>query len=503
MRRSREIKIQEGNGMKSINLKRIASLAVLWSVLITVSVIQAQPSSTNSGPIAITEVNVVDVVKGEIRSDQTVIITAGRITGVGHADSLQVPGHAEVINANGKYLIPGLWDMHAHLVWGDWDFSGLMVAHGITGVRDMHGSVKRAEGLRKAKKDEELIPRFIMAGNLVDGVPPMFPDANIAATPEQGRAVVDSLADAGAPFIKVYDGLEPEVYDAIIVRAARWGLPVTGHVPWQIRPAHVSDSGQHSIEHTFGLLVGCSSDEDSIVTDADAIFRHIADGNMPTALKIWLNNNRRTAKTQDDARCQVLAERLAANKTWIVPTLAVHRGGWFRNDSTYHTDPRLKFIPPKMRSNWLPENGFPSRFFKDEDWQIGQALYRRAVEVVGLLNDMGVPLLAGSDAGVPYVFPGSGLHDELELLVEAGLSPVQALRSATISPARFLGRVAEFGTIEKGKLADLVLLDASPLENISNTQRIRAVVLNGRYFDRQALDELLKEAEFAAVEAGK
>lgn len=473
-------------------MNTLHKLTCTLALLLILIVAPAAAQEARTAQLALTGVNVVDVVEETVQPDVTLLIDGSRIAALG---DVPVPPNARVIDARGRYVIPGLWDMHVHMTWGNWDISELLVVHGITGARDMWGSLERADALHEAAAAGERVPRVVMAGNLVDGAPYFWPDATIAATPERGRAVVDSLADAGAPFIKVYDALDPEVYDAIMARAAQRGLPVAGHVPWQIRAAHVSESGQRSIEHAQGVLPGCSSEEDSVLAGAEELFQLLAAGDRSAALQTWLGVIERTAETQNDARCRALAERLAANETWVVPTLVALRGNWYRSDSTFRSDPRLKYIPPRMRTSWLPENSFPARFFTPEDWQIGRRLYRRAVEVVGLLNDVGVPLLAGSDSGVPYAFPGSGLHDELELLVEAGLSNAQALKAATLSPARFLGRSAELGTIEAGKLADLVLLNGNPLEDISNVRKVHAVVLDGAFLPRSDLDAMLENAE--------
>lgn len=474
------------------------------SLLILLLAFLVVPLAAQEAPVGsllvLRNVNVVDVVEGTVQPSASLLIEGNRIMAIG---DVEIPSDAQVIDASGKYVIPGLWDMHAHLVWGDWNLSDLLVAHGVTGVRDMWGSLEQAEALRMAAAAGQPMPRMIMAGNLVDGTPLFWPDASIAGTPEMGRAVVDSLADAGAPFVKVYDSLAPEVYDAIVTRAAERGLRVAGHVPMRVRAAHASDAGQRSIEHVFGVLPGCSTAEDSLLAGSEAMLRLMAEGSMPAALQAWLGGMKQMTETYDETRCRALAEQLARNETWVVPTLVTLRGTWMRNDSTFRSDSRLKYIPPEMRDSWLPENSFPARLYRDQDWRTGQAMYRLAVEVVGLLEGEGVPLLAGSDAVVPYVFAGSGLHDELELLVEAGLSTVQALRTATINPARFLQRSDELGTVEEGKLADLVLLDANPLEDITNIMNIYGVILDGTFMSRSDLDAILAETEGFFIDAGE
>ena len=470
--------------------KPVAVLVVLLIASVAGGAAAGEPKT------ALTGVNVVDVERGTVQRGVTILVDGNRIADVGRPD---VPEGANVIDASGKYVIPGLWDMHVHLVHGDWNVADLLVAHGVTSVRDMWGSPSLAAELSAARADHRW-PRIVMGGNLVDGTRVFAPKATLAETPEEGRAVVDALAAAGAPFVKVYDSLAPDVYDAILARAAERGLPVVGHVPMQVGAGHAADAGQRSIEHAFGVLPSCSTEEESLHAGGAEMLKLLAAQDMPGALATWMGGLRRMLATQDDARCRALARRLASKGTWVVPTLVALRGNWMRTDEEFRSDPRLRWIPPDLRTSWLPENGVPSRFFKPEDWQAGQAMYRRAIEVVGLLNQASVPLLAGSDAVQPYVFPGSGLHDELELLVEAGLSPAQAIAAATTSPARFMERSADLGAVAPGKLADLVVLDASPLDDIGNVRRIHGVILDGAWLSRRDLDAILTATErrFAA-----
>jgi imidazolonepropionase-like amidohydrolase len=195
--------------------------------------------------------------------------------------------------------------------------------------------------------------------------------------------------------------------------------------------------------------------------------------------------------TQDDARCRALVGRLARNGTAQVPTLVAARGYAYMRELAAGGDPRLRYLDPEIEGFWTPSsNPFTSRF-PEERWLSAQAQYRRLVELVPLMAAAGVPILAGSDTPNPWVIPGFGLHDELELLVQAGLTPLQALQAATVNPARFLGRTDELGTVGIGKLADLLVLEANPLEDITATRRIRAVVADGRLYRRAELDGLL------------
>jgi imidazolonepropionase-like amidohydrolase len=243
------------------------------------------------------------------------------------------------------------------------------------------------------------------------------------------------------------------------------------------------------------VLTGCSTEEEAILADWRRIVGLMRDGNLAALTGEYMEPVRRGLATQDEARCHRLAELFVANQTWQVPTLVSLRGKAFLREMAAADDPRVRYFTPPSR--WT--GGRPFEFpMSEEQWEILQAQFEREKEIVGMMAAAGVPFLAGSDTATPWAFPGFGLHDELELLVEAGLTPLQALQAATLNPARFLEATDSLGTIASGKLADIVLLDANPLEDIRNTQRIAGVVLNGRYLDRRALDALLAAAAEAS-----
>jgi imidazolonepropionase-like amidohydrolase len=199
-------------------------------------------------------------------------------------------------------------------------------------------------------------------------------------------------------------------------------------------------------------------------------------------------------ETFNAEKAAALFARFKRNHTWVCPTLAVERSVAFHDDPNLRNDPRLKYVPSQARTQWA--SGLKDE--TAEDLALQRSIYKKGVEIVGAMRRAGVEFLAGTDVPYLYLYPGFSLHDELVLLVGAGLTPMEALQAATLNPARFLGKEKELGTIEKGKLADLVLLDANPLADIRNTQTIQAVVVNGRLLDKKALDELLAQVEAAA-----
>lgn len=426
-----------------------------------------------SAGTAIEDVSVVDVVKGQIIHGQTVVFEGNRILAVEPGDRVVLGDEVVVIPGSGSYLIPGLWDMHVHAVDEGVDelFLPLFVANGITGIRDMWGSLEIAERVRRgAAEEERLAPRLVVAGNLMEGEDAYWPESIIAADPQAGRASVDSLVEAGASFIKVYHTLEPEVFFSIAERAIELGIPFAGHVPSGVTVSQASEAGMRSVEHATTVFIDCA--------------------NVPHASRL-----ERFQATLDEGLCGDLAESLKAHGTWYVPTLVTERGYTHLFKPEFQNDPRLRFMPPLIRDWWRPENDLFGSDYTEDDWLIAEKGFSKYLEVTALMAKHEVQILAGSDTPNAFSFPGFGLHDELEILVDAGLSPFEALQAATINPARFLESTDTLGSVEPGKVADLVLLGGNPLEEISNTQDILAVVLGGRLLDRTELDGMLTRAE--------
>jgi imidazolonepropionase-like amidohydrolase len=445
--------------------------------------------------LALTHVSIVDVTGGPRLTDMTVVITGNRIRTIAPSDSAVLPEAAVVLNARYKFLIPGLWDMHVHAAWPGMSqpLGELFVANGVTGVRDMWGDAAEiAHWHSRVARFDARTPRLVAAGNLLDGPEPVGPNSIRVSTPDAARRTVDRLKRQGVEFIKVYSQLPREVYFAIAAEARRTGIPFAGHVPVAVSAAEASDSGQRSIEHLTGVTLACSAHGDDVQRRITGV---VAERGYTAASALARREEAELAADYDVGRCRELAERFARNGTWQVPTLTVLHHQAYRDDSTLRYDPRLRWIPLFIRQRW-PTRLDPTAIGAADD-AARHALYRRQLMIVGLLQSAGVPILAGTDELNPYSLAGFSLHDELERLVAAGLTPLEALQTATLNPANFLGAIDSSGTVAAGKLADLVLLDGDPLADIRNTARIYAVVMNGRLVDGAARQQLLTDASRA------
>lgn len=441
-------------------------------------------------PLIITHVTVIDATGSPAKPDMTVVITGDRITALGKGGRVRIPKDAQVVDATGTFLIPGLWDMHAHTLQEARveTFFPLFIANGVTGVRDM-GTTPEEFRLSKQWRGEiasraRLGPRIVASGPLLDGTKPVYPPLSVAVSDEaEGRQAVRSLKRLGVDFVKVYNLLSRAAYLAIADEARKQRIPFAGHVPDAVSVKEASDAGQKSIEHLSGIVADCPSFEPRLkkalagAASASSPERHLIEQALGTC---------------DEKKAFTLFKSLAENGTWYVPTFVQQK---FVEVSRPEADWRLKYVHDSMRADWDSE----WKSLTPENLTLFKRVLQRKLEVVGLMRRAGVKFLAGTDAPTRYVLvPGFSLHDELVLFVRAGLTPLEALQTATRNPAEFFGTLGSLGTVEKGKIADLVLLDADPLVDISNTKRIAAVVVGGRFLPKESLAKMLAEVEAAA-----
>jgi hypothetical protein len=467
-------------------------LARAITVLALVAAAACEGSSKSS--TAITHVSVVDVVSGATRSDNTVIITGNRIVYAGPAAGAKVPGGARVLDGRGKFLIPGLWDMHVHaFVWVFSDFAGpLMIANGVTGARDMGYFVDTTlRWKRDIASGIESGPRLIV-GVRVDG--PVGRAQFISHVKSETDAVraVDTLArkkdgSVRADFISTDAFIPRAAFLALARQARKLGIPFAGRVPLSVSVVEASDAGQRSIDQEDDLMRACTSREGTFRAElADTTKRRTGDD--PLQLR---SQARAILSSYDPGQCGRMIETLARNHTWVTPTLVAYQPYVHSFDSATRHPEWIKYVPGIVEGGWQHK----VLAVPKPDSVMVQASF--SFQQTGALHKAGVGLLAGSDAPRAFVYPGFSIHEELALLVRAGLTPLEALRTATYNPANYLGSLDSLGTIGEGKLADLVLLDADPLEDIRNTTRISAVIADGRVFDSAARAALLNHVATA------
>jgi len=487
---------------------RTCLTVIIGGLLVSCSPASDSPESANdrvneNTDLLIKHVTVIDAVNG-VRENMDVVVQTGiirRVVSSASADELEAD---VVLDGRGKFLIPGLWDAHVHLTFDseiEDSMFRLFIAHGVTSVRDTGGQVEKVLAWREQSRNS-LAPNVYVAGPLIDGAPTVyngdaegFPKIAVTArTPAEVEALVDELAAAGVDLIKAYEMLSPESFKALITRAKYHGLPVTGHVPLSMTAEQVSNAGMNSMEHLRNLEMACSEQAKELFARRQQQLK-----NEPSQLgsvlrrKIHAEQHFAAVDSYDPTRCTALLATLANNDTWQIPTLALTMVFNTLYFGTPDWQQSFKYLPPKTADKWLQSAtrfaealsvSTPSRENSKvvADWKMA---------LISQMLDAGVTIMAGTDTPIFYMTPGFSLHKELAVLVEAGMSPMQALESATLTPARYFSLQDRQGSISANKIADLVLLDANPLTDIANTMQISAVIKNGRALDRSALDNLL------------
>jgi imidazolonepropionase-like amidohydrolase len=454
-----------------------------------------------SQSLVIKRVTVIDATGRGPQPNMTVVVEGDRIVAVSSWRKTLIPRKAVVVDGTGKFLIPGLWDMHVHGASdarAPWSHL-LFLANGVVGVRDMSGPPDAHAWRAAQASNVDPSPTIYLGSPIIDGPNPVWPDSIVVTNEAQGREVVEQQRERSADFIKVYSKLSRNAYFAIADEANKCGIPFEGHVPESVTAEEASRAGQKSIEHLTRVADACSRDETSIDSEMqgqEALFR--APG-ATMAQKIdsgknIIRLNMRVVETFDEATARSLFALFVKNRTWQCPTLTLLRAQI--DDPLVANDPRLKYLSAEVRAKW--DVGYYKNVPPGPRAAIvilNRLQFDESLRLVGLMYRAGVPILAGTDTMNPQCFPGFGLHDELALLVDAGLSPLAALQAATRNAAEFMGQLDRRGTIEVGKTADLVLLDKDPLADIHNTRTIQAVVLSGNFYPRRALDAMLAKAQ--------
>ena len=437
---------------------------------------------------------------------QTVIIQGDRIIKVVPSNQLKLSPKNNIIDGKGKFLIPGLWDAHVHFAYIEElapSMFKLFLAHGITSVRDTGGKVlfvKKWRDLAKANPGDA--PRVKFAGPLIDGMPNVYdgsspdkPPLSVGmATVEEALKMVDYLDSLEVDLVKAYEMLTPEQFTAIVDHAQKKGLKVTGHIPLSMDAITAAQTGINSMEHLRNLEMTMANNFQTLLDQRKQLLKEGAQ-DQGGILRSRIHNAQRyqAAVDGDTQQTQKVLQALAENKVWQVPTLILGAGNPIdRNFTKAEQQANLKYLPSPIEEQWR-EN---IDLFSATPISENSRLYSNwMLETVQKMKAAEVGIMAGTDCPIFFLLPGYSLHSELEMLVRAGLQPLEALQAATLNPASYFEMQDELGLIKENFLADLLILDANPLENISNTQKINAVIRNGKLHDRAALDQMLKDLE--------
>lgn len=468
---------------------------VLESVLLVL--LLASPS-ISAPTLTITNATVIDVSNGALRRGQTIVVDGNHIVRVG-LPSTAVAAGGQVVDVKGMYVIPGLWDMHTHAYFG-WsrDFGDsyvlpMFIANGVTGIRDMGSDLDSVLQARNLVAAHRLTgPRMVVSGPMLDGPRVTFAASIAIATQDDGRKAVRLLKSKGVDFIKIQSGVPRDAYPAIADEAKKQGLPFDGHVPDAIRASEAIAAGQRTFEHLIGIFEASTPDEDAFLS------RRYGAGKDPSvnkSLAAFLDR-------YDPSRERTIIERLAASGVWQCPTLFWERGQWLVDVIDWRQDSDIAYTPRTWIEKKYPSSQKSIAESMDSDpLDVRRRFVEHELEIVRALHAAGVPFLAGTDtpAGVD-VTPGISLHLELQRFVDAGLTPLEALQTATINPARFFGRTSDFGSVQAGRLADLLILSANPLEDIANTRTISGLVADGKYWAPTEIGRLRQRLKQVAAE---
>ncbi|GAB2537064.1 amidohydrolase family protein [Spirosoma aerophilum] len=437
--------------------------------------------------------NLIDVRTGHVLTKKIIAIRGKTIVGVFKEARLKNFRAKTIIDATGKFVIPGLWDMHVHFGGGDTlieenkNLFPLYIAQGITGIRDAAAdlSTNVLKWRDQISSGELAGPTLFTSGPKLEGYKSTWIGDIEVSTNEEVDKMLDSLQGLKVDFVKITDNaIKPDIYLYILQEAKKRGLKTSGHVPFALSMDEVSSAGLGSVEH-MSYVLKAGSMRDKEVADK------VRTGQLTTRIAAPM-----IAQSFDQATALAVYQRMARNGTFVVPTLTISRTIAYLDQDNHTQDSYLQYIGQGLKNTYAWR---VNRVAKDSPEAIAErhATYEKSAALLPLLHKAGVTIMAGTDAGFlnSYVYPGLGLHHELQYFVKAGLKPLQALQSAIIPGPVFLGKTSLFGSIDAGKSADIVLLDRNPTQDIAATRAIHAVILRGTVYDRKALDKLLAEVK--------
>lgn len=451
--------------------------------------------------ICIKGISTIDPIEG-LKANQTIIIKEGKIFKIANDAEITLSSKNEIIDGTGKFLIPGLWDAHVHFAFIE-DLAPrmfeLFLAYGITSVRDTGGKIAFVKAWQQKAMDNPTdAPRVMIAGPLMDGMPNVYdgsdeghPQLSVGlASPEAIAQQINELDSIGVDLVKAYEMLSPEQFILLCKLAKEKGLKVTGHVPLSMDVISASNAGLNSMEHMRNLEFACASNAEELLSQRRIL---LAQGKADAGgiLRTRIHRAQRQSAIQnfDESKANEVLQALAKNKTWQIPTMALNTGSIEKPFTHPEWIAGLSHLPDTIEQQWkagieaVSQREVPAFEQEYTKWKF---------DMVSRIHKAGIDIMAGTDCPIFFLTPGRSLHQELAMLVKSGLTPLEALKTATLNPARYFNLEKELGSIKENMWADLLILDANPLENIDNTRQINTVIKQGKIYDRESLDAIFK-----------
>jgi len=463
-------------------------LAILWPM-------PKLKLPTKNNTVFIKSINIIDVKSGDLLRNRDILIKDNVMVAIDTIGILKAHPTSLIIDGTNKYLLPGLWDMHTHSnQYSEWLHHPLYIANGVTGVRDMSGQLSKRDSYFVGSKERliwngelnnnfRVTPRYVLQSSFqIDGafsIPDGFPEYFKLLKSEDVDSLLRFYKKEKVDFIKVYDQISPESYRKLALQAPNYGIHLAGHKPIFTSLHDAIVLGQRTFEHGRIFLIECFPNADSLRTSDN--WKKFVSKSRESMVKDY---NPEMAK-------QLMLLMKEHNAHWV-PTLQTLKFEAFAHESTFLQNPNLKYIDYISKKVWwgIDARNNKKRNLSKEGENSSAAFFNAAKEQIKLASEIGVPIMAGTDVSDSYIFAGFSIHNELEDLTISGLSNLKALQSATIVPAKFVGADRNYGTIEIGKIADLVILDRNPLDNIAYSKKIHGVIVNGIYYDSNKIDEL-------------
>ena len=480
--------------MKRIILKTLKYLLILIGLLLIVVLFLyvhpiAKPlnQKIDTNNYIISNINIVDVANDSIIKNQSIVIKNNRIVKIALSDSISKDKNTKIIDGTDKYSLAGLWDMHSHLAFqiAPQVIMPLHIANGVTNIRDMQGVVnineERIQWRKEIESEKLLGPRLIGFADEIVGA--NYDEQNVLD-------VINRTANDKQTFIKIYSGILSERYFELAKIAKSKDVVFAGHYPNAINPIEASNAGQRSFEHAHLFLKHANSEADKNRDYYRAMYadEEFDEKNKPSSIEML--------KSFDFAKFYELVDVMVKNETYFCPTHITRKYEAFTNNEAFLNDANLKYIPHLVSLIWKDDvSGMKEYAEQEGNQEYLNEFYTKGLELTGLAHKKGVRILAGTDSYDPYSFPGISLHSELEELVKAGLSPSEALACATINPSEYFLASKDYGTIEEGKIADLLILNKNPLIDIKNTTSMEFLFFNGNMYNKEDIDSMKKYVE--------